>query len=567
MRLIDETHLRLPFYGSRRIRDELEEQGHWVNRKRMQRLMRQMGLRALYPKPRTSRPGQGHKIYPYLLQGLSIERPNQVWATDICYIPMAKGFMYLVAIMDWATRRVLSWRVSNTMDSEFCVEALEEALQRYGTPEIFDEQTMGTMSRMKLEVVNLGGFGDLKPAQLSGGMIKRAALARAIVMDPKLLFFDEPSAGLDPVVAAELDDLILKLRESMQMTIVVVTHELDSAFKIADRITVLDHGKILLMGTVDEVRNTDNERVQDLLNRRPRDEARSGPRILDSVLSEISTVFQAACVTIVEIEIAGEADTQRGRRRVGAQVDILVLHAAPQAFYEDVVEPAPLAIHTDRHPMRLEHIGERRGGELRALVGVEDLRRPVPSQRLLKCLDTQVTVQRVRYLPREHPARVPVHHCDQIHETPRHWDIADGRRPDLVRPFDRDVLEQVRVDLVAMTRHARARLRIERCQSHLAHQSLYPLTIDPMPARLQFVSPPTATVERQLKVDLVDQTHQRQVCLRHWARAVVRRRARDLEQFTAPGDRQRMLAHNHLTALAQRSPPSALDKKSFAIVS
>ncbi len=135
-----------------------------------------------------------------------------------------------------------------------------------------DEQTMGIMSRMKLEVVNLGGFGDLKPSQLSGGMIKRAALARAIVMDPKLLFFDEPSAGLDPVVSAELDDLILKLRESMQMTIVVVTHELDSAFKIADRITVLDHGKILLKGTVDEVRNSDNERVQDLLNRRPRDE-------------------------------------------------------------------------------------------------------------------------------------------------------------------------------------------------------------------------------------------------------------------------------------------------------
>ena len=135
-----------------------------------------------------------------------------------------------------------------------------------------DEQTMGIMSRMKLEVVNLGGFGDLKPAQLSGGMIKRAALARAIVMDPKMLFFDEPSAGLDPVVSAELDDLILKLRESMQMTIVVVTHELDSAFKIADRITVLDDGKILLTGTVDEVQNSDNERVQDLLNRRPRDE-------------------------------------------------------------------------------------------------------------------------------------------------------------------------------------------------------------------------------------------------------------------------------------------------------
>ncbi len=109
MRLIDEIHLRLPFYGSRRIRDELETQGHDpVNRKRIQRLMRQMGLRALYPKPRTSKPGKDHKIYPYLLKGLSIERPNQVWATDICYLPMAKGFMCLVAIMDWATRRVLS---------------------------------------------------------------------------------------------------------------------------------------------------------------------------------------------------------------------------------------------------------------------------------------------------------------------------------------------------------------------------------------------------------------------------------------------------------------------------
>lgn len=135
-----------------------------------------------------------------------------------------------------------------------------------------DEQTMNIVARMKLEVVNLGGFGDLRPAQLSGGMIKRAALARAIVMDPKLLFFDEPSAGLDPVVAAELDELILKLRDSMRMTIVVVTHELDSAFKIADRITVLDRGKILLSGTTREVRNSDIERVQDLLNRRPREE-------------------------------------------------------------------------------------------------------------------------------------------------------------------------------------------------------------------------------------------------------------------------------------------------------
>ena len=135
-----------------------------------------------------------------------------------------------------------------------------------------DEQTMAIMARMKLEVVSLGGLGHLLPSQLSGGMIKRAALARAIVMDPKLLFFDEPSAGLDPVVSAELDELILKLRDSMRMSIVVVTHELESAFKIADRITVLDRGKILLTGTVAEVRNSSNERVQDLLNRRPRQE-------------------------------------------------------------------------------------------------------------------------------------------------------------------------------------------------------------------------------------------------------------------------------------------------------
>ena len=138
MRLIDEIHLRLPFYGSRRICDELQDQGHTVNRKRVQRLMRNMGLHALYPKPRTTHPGKGHKIYPYLLKGLSIEHPNQVWSSDITYIPMAKGFMYLVAILDWATRRVLSWRVSNTMDAEFCVEALKEALRRYGAPEIFN---------------------------------------------------------------------------------------------------------------------------------------------------------------------------------------------------------------------------------------------------------------------------------------------------------------------------------------------------------------------------------------------------------------------------------------------
>ena len=135
-----------------------------------------------------------------------------------------------------------------------------------------DEATMNIMARIKLEVVNLSGFENLMPAQLSGGMIKRAAVARAIIMDPKLLFFDEPSAGLDPVVSAELDEMILRLRDAMRMSIVVVTHELDSAFKIADRITVLDQGRILITGTVDDVRNCDNPRVQDLLNRRPREE-------------------------------------------------------------------------------------------------------------------------------------------------------------------------------------------------------------------------------------------------------------------------------------------------------
>ena len=138
MRLIDEVHLELPFYGSRRIRDELQTRGHPTNRKRVQRLMRLMGIRALYPRRRTSQPGKGHKIYPYLLRDLCIDGANQVWASDICYVPMAKGFMYLVAIMDWHTRRVLSWRVSSTLDSEFCVEALEQALERFGPPEIFN---------------------------------------------------------------------------------------------------------------------------------------------------------------------------------------------------------------------------------------------------------------------------------------------------------------------------------------------------------------------------------------------------------------------------------------------
>ncbi len=138
MRRIDEMHLKRPFYGSRRLRDWLQDEGYAVGRKRVRRLMRLMGIMALYPKPRTSKPGKGHKIYPYLLRDLTIDHPNQVWATDISYIPMARGFVYLVAIMDWYSRKVLTWRLSNSLDSDFCVEALEEALSIYGTPEIFN---------------------------------------------------------------------------------------------------------------------------------------------------------------------------------------------------------------------------------------------------------------------------------------------------------------------------------------------------------------------------------------------------------------------------------------------
>jgi len=137
-RLIDAIHLTYPWMGSRSIRDQLHRlHALTVNRKRVQRLMRKMGIHAIAPGPKTSQPGKGHKIYPYLLRKLTINRPNQVWATEITYIPMRKGFVYLVAIMDWYSRRVLSWRLSNSMDSVFCVEALQEALDRYGNPEIF----------------------------------------------------------------------------------------------------------------------------------------------------------------------------------------------------------------------------------------------------------------------------------------------------------------------------------------------------------------------------------------------------------------------------------------------
>jgi len=139
MRKLDELHIRHPFKGSRRLRDDLwDVYGLQVNRKRVQRLMRLMGIRALFPGAKTTRPNPQHKVYPYLLRDLQIDQVNQVWCTDLTYIPMRKGFLYLVAIMDWHSRKVLSWRLSNSLDTAPCIEALEEALTRHGTPKIFN---------------------------------------------------------------------------------------------------------------------------------------------------------------------------------------------------------------------------------------------------------------------------------------------------------------------------------------------------------------------------------------------------------------------------------------------
>jgi putative transposase len=138
MALIDRQYLARPYYGSRRMAAWLATKGHLVNRKRVQRLMRLLGLVAIYQRPNTSKPAVAHKIYPYLLGGLAIDRVNQVWCADVTYIPMAKGFLYLVVIMDWVSRAVLAWRLSNTLGADFCVAALEEALVRYDRPEIFN---------------------------------------------------------------------------------------------------------------------------------------------------------------------------------------------------------------------------------------------------------------------------------------------------------------------------------------------------------------------------------------------------------------------------------------------
>lgn len=138
MRLIDEQFLETPWYGSRQMARHLRRHGHTVGRKRIRRLMRKMGLQAVYQRPKTTVPHPEHKKWPYLLRGLDIIRPNHVWCADITYIPMRRGFLYLVAVMDWASRRVLAWRLSNTMDVDFCISAVEEAMARHGRPEIFN---------------------------------------------------------------------------------------------------------------------------------------------------------------------------------------------------------------------------------------------------------------------------------------------------------------------------------------------------------------------------------------------------------------------------------------------
>jgi putative transposase len=138
MRRIDELHLEYPFAGSRMLRDLLRGEGIAIGRELVRTMMRRMAIEAVYRRPHTSKPADGHKVFPYLLRGMAIERPNQVWTMDITYIPMAHGFVYLAVVMDWFSRRVLSWRVSITMEVDFCLDALDEALVRYGQPEIFN---------------------------------------------------------------------------------------------------------------------------------------------------------------------------------------------------------------------------------------------------------------------------------------------------------------------------------------------------------------------------------------------------------------------------------------------
>ena len=180
MRRIDELYLKYPFYGSRQMVRHLAREGVAVGRHRVRRLMRLLGLEAIYRKPRTSVANPEHRVYPYLLRGLTIERPNQVWCADITYIPVQGGFLYLVAIMDWASRRVLAWRLSNTMDTEFCLAALAEALESYGIPEIFNTDQGSQFTSIAftglLETTGIRCF-DGRSRSVYGQRVHRTAVA------------------------------------------------------------------------------------------------------------------------------------------------------------------------------------------------------------------------------------------------------------------------------------------------------------------------------------------------------------------------------------------------------
>jgi len=154
LRLLDQQYLETPFYGSRRMTLILRQHGYEVNRKRVQRLMRQLGIEALYPKPRLSKAHREHQVYPYLLRNLAVTQANQVWCTDITYLPVLKGHFYLVAIMDWYSRKVLSWQISNTLEVSFCIAALQEAITGYGTPEIFNSDRVASSPQMASQPVS-----------------------------------------------------------------------------------------------------------------------------------------------------------------------------------------------------------------------------------------------------------------------------------------------------------------------------------------------------------------------------------------------------------------------------
>jgi transposase InsO family protein len=184
MRRVDELFTAWPFLGSRRVTAMLRAEGASVNRKRVQRLMRLMGIAALGPKPRTSKPAPGHRIYPYLLRNLTIGRANHVWAADITYIPIGRGFLYLVAIIDWASRAVLAWRLSNTMDVSFCLAALEEARAKFGKPKIFNtDQGLAVHFGGLHRRARRSGRRDLhrRPRPLDGQRLHRTAVAVAQV--------------------------------------------------------------------------------------------------------------------------------------------------------------------------------------------------------------------------------------------------------------------------------------------------------------------------------------------------------------------------------------------------